>query len=55
MTPPLHLDTVILEPDAEQVLLLWRGHVLLSKGLHDVRGLRVTAEGVSRPGGKRRA
>ena len=50
--PDLHLDTVILDTDAEQVLLLWRGHIVLGEGIHDVRGLRVTAEGVSRPGKK---
>lgn len=48
-TPEMRLDTVILDMDAHQVLLLWRGHVLLDEGLHEVRGLRVTAEGLSRP------
>ncbi len=47
--PELHLDTIILDADAEQVLLLWRGHVVLSEGVHDVRGLRITAEGVFPP------
>ena len=47
--PPMHLDTVILDTDAQHVLLLWRGHVVLGEGLHDVRGLKVTAQGVSRP------
>ncbi len=47
--PALFLDTVILDSDAEQVLLLWRGHIVLGEGIHDVRGLRVTAEGVSGP------
>ena len=47
--PQMHLDTVILDTDAGQVLLLWRGHVLLDEGIHDLRGLKVTAEGVSRP------
>jgi hypothetical protein len=45
----MRLDTVILDTDAHQVLLLWRGHVLLDEGLHDVRGIRITAEGVFRP------
>ncbi len=53
--PPMRLDTVILDVDGQQVLLLWRGHVVLGEGMHDVRGLRVTAEGVSRPGKKSRA
>ncbi|PTL75047.1 DUF2169 domain-containing protein [Vitiosangium sp. GDMCC 1.1324] len=47
--PEMRLDTVILDTDAEHVLLLWRGHMVLSDGMHDVRGLRVTAKGVSRP------
>lgn len=42
--PDMHLDTVILDTDAEQVLLLWRGHVLLQDGLHDVLSIRLTAE-----------
>ncbi|WNG39581.1 DUF2169 domain-containing protein [Archangium violaceum] len=45
--PELFLDTVILDTDAEQVLLLWRGHIVLGEGIHDVRGLQVTAEGLS--------
>lgn len=49
LTPEAHLDTVILEPDEQRVLLLWRAHVVLGDGLHDVRTVRVTAEGVSRP------
>ncbi|HEX5747386.1 MAG TPA: DUF2169 domain-containing protein [Archangium sp.] len=47
--PDMHLDTLILDTDAEEVLLLWRGHVVLGEGIHDVRGLRVTAEGVAGP------
>lgn len=47
--PDMRLDTVILNTDMEQVLLLWRGHVVLSEGIHDVRGLHVTANGVSPP------
>jgi hypothetical protein len=41
-----HLDTVILDADARQVFLLWRGHLVLSDGPHEVRALRVSAEGV---------
>ncbi|MFY2558306.1 DUF2169 family type VI secretion system accessory protein [Corallococcus terminator] len=55
ISPELRLDTVILDLDAEQVSLLWRGHVPLGEGLHDVRALRVTAEGVDRPVRKRPA
>jgi hypothetical protein len=31
------LDTVIVEPDDRRVLLLWRGHLGLCTGPHDVR------------------
>ncbi|WP_426755746.1 DUF2169 family type VI secretion system accessory protein [Myxococcus sp. Y35] len=48
-TPSMHLDTVTLDTDEERVTLLWRGHVSLDEGLHDVRGLKITAEGVPPP------
>ncbi|MFL5350008.1 MAG: DUF2169 domain-containing protein [Hyalangium sp.] len=35
--PEMRLDTVIIDTDAEQVLLLWRGQVALSESIHDVR------------------
>lgn len=47
--PELRLDTVVLDTDAEHVVLQWRGHVPLDEGIHDVLGLKLTAEGVSRP------
>jgi hypothetical protein len=47
--PDMRLDTVILDTDAGQVVLLWRGHVVLGEGPHDVSALLVTAKGVSRP------
>ena len=34
--PPLRLDTVIIDADAEAVRLLWRGSVSLRDGPHDV-------------------
>lgn len=37
----MHLDTVILDTDSRQLLLLWRGHVLLRETPHEVRALRV--------------
>ena len=40
-SPDLHLDTVILNTDAHQVQLLWRGHVLLDRGPHDVRSIDI--------------
>lgn len=48
-TPPLRLDTVILDMDAQRLLLLWRGHVVLPEGIHDLGSVRITAEGVSAP------
>ncbi|ATB41507.1 hypothetical protein CYFUS_006973 [Cystobacter fuscus] len=39
--PVMSLDTVILEPDARRVLLLWRGTIPLEQGAHEVRGLKV--------------
>jgi hypothetical protein len=35
------LDTVILEPDERRVQLVWRGHVRLRSGPHDVRAIDV--------------
>jgi len=40
---PLALDTVIIEPDEQRVMLLWRGHLPLRNGPHDVRAIRVGA------------
>lgn len=37
----LQLDTVIIDTDQDQVLLLWRGLVPLREGPHDVRAIRV--------------
>ncbi|HYH94979.1 DUF2169 domain-containing protein, partial [Hyalangium sp.] len=46
-TPEMRLDTVILDTDAEQVLLLWRGHLPMAESLHEVRTVQATAEGIS--------
>lgn len=35
------LDTVIIEPDERRVQLVWRGHVRLRSGAHDVRAIDV--------------
>lgn len=37
--PGLMLDTVVVDTDRDQVLLLYRGHVLLRGGPHDVRAI----------------
>lgn len=41
VTPEMHLDTVILDTDALQVLLLWRGQVPLDRGPHDIRSIDI--------------
>ena len=38
---PLRLDTVIIEPDARTVTLLWRGTLALLTGPHDVQHVEV--------------
>ncbi|MDY7230919.1 DUF2169 family type VI secretion system accessory protein [Hyalangium rubrum] len=45
--PEMRLDTVILDTDAEHVLLLWRGHLLLFESVHEVQALHITSAGVS--------
>jgi hypothetical protein len=35
----LELDTVIIEPDERRVMLLWRGHLQLATGPHDVAAI----------------
>ncbi|WP_434385340.1 DUF2169 family type VI secretion system accessory protein [Melittangium boletus] len=47
--PDMRLDTVVLDPDAQRIQLLWRGHLILDTGIHDVQGLTITAEVVGRP------
>jgi hypothetical protein len=38
------LDTIILEPDDQRVQLLWRSHLQLRTGPHDVVSVEVSAE-----------
>jgi hypothetical protein len=40
---PLALDTVIIEPDEQRLMLLWRGHVRLPNSPHDVAEVEATA------------
>ena len=42
--PEMRLDTVVVDADAGQVLLLFRGHVLLADGPHSVRTIVVDGE-----------
>jgi hypothetical protein len=39
--PPMALDTVMVDTDADRVILIWRGRVALADGPHDVTGIRV--------------
>ncbi len=43
------LDTVIINLDDKLLLLLWRANTVLRNGPHDVRSIKVWAEGVSAP------
>ena len=40
-TVPLNLDTVLIEPDDLRLTLIWRSHVQLANGPHDVRAVVV--------------
>jgi hypothetical protein len=40
---PLALDTVIIEPDELRVMLLWRGHLRLPTGPHEVAEISVAS------------
>ncbi|MCI0640692.1 MAG: DUF2169 domain-containing protein [Gemmataceae bacterium] len=48
------LDTVIINTDEKLLLLIWRAHLVVRNGPHDVRSIRISAEGVAL-GGKREA
>ncbi|HEY8927094.1 MAG TPA: DUF2169 domain-containing protein [Polyangia bacterium] len=43
----LNLDTVIVDADHPRVLLLWRGHLPLRTGPHDVRAIEVSEAAAS--------
>lgn len=44
-----NLDTVIINTDENLVFLLWRTHLALRNGPHDVVAIKVEAEGISVP------
>ncbi|WNG34737.1 DUF2169 domain-containing protein [Archangium violaceum] len=44
--PALNLDTLILDTDEHRAFLLWRASVPLRDGPHDVRSVRLEAEGL---------
>jgi len=41
-----NLDTVIINTDENLLFLIWRTHLVVKRGPHDVVAIRVTAEGV---------
>jgi hypothetical protein len=46
---PMSLDTVIINTDEDLLLLLWRGHLAVRNGPHDVVSIQIQAEGVTAP------
>jgi hypothetical protein len=44
-----NLDTVIINTDEDLLLLIWRGHLVLRNGPHDVASVQLQVEGVSVP------
>jgi len=40
-SPPMMLDTVVLDADEASVALTWRGHVRLDRGAHDVEAISI--------------
>jgi hypothetical protein len=44
-----NLDTVIINTDEDLLLLVWRGHLAVRNGPHDVVSIQIQAEGVSAP------
>ncbi len=48
-TPELVLDTVVIDADAGEVALTWRGHHVLTRGAHDVRAIAITEAPLPRP------
>jgi hypothetical protein len=47
------LDTVIINTDEDFVILIWRGYLPVTNGLHDIDSIQIQAEGVSAPAGAR--
>jgi len=41
-----NLDTVIINTDENLLFLIWRTHLVVRQGPHDVVAIRVTAEGI---------
>jgi len=45
----INLDTVIINNDEDLLLLIWRGHLPVRNGPHDIVSIQIQAEGVSAP------
>jgi hypothetical protein len=43
------LDTVIINTDEDLVILIWRGYLSITNGLHDIISIQIRTEGVSAP------
>jgi hypothetical protein len=43
------LDTVIINTDEDLLILIWRGHLAVRNGPHDIVSIQIQAEGVSAP------
>jgi hypothetical protein len=48
-----NLDTVIINTDEDLLLLIWRGHLHVRNGPHDIVSIQIQAEGVSAPAAMR--
>jgi hypothetical protein len=46
-TVQTNLDTVIVNTDEDLLLLLWRGHLPVRNGPHDIVSIQIRAEGVT--------
>lgn len=44
-----NLDTVVINTDEDLLLLIWRGHLPVRNGPHDIVSIQIQAEGVSAP------
>jgi hypothetical protein len=44
-----NLDTVIINTDEDLLIMIWRGHLAVRNGPHDIVSIEIQAEGVSAP------
>ena len=48
-TVQTNLDTIVINANEDLLILIWRGHLLIRNGPHDVVSIQVRTEGVSAP------